>query len=312
MLSSGAIAAKETPSSASPLVRELAGRLAGLIRAGSLVAGEKLATQRLADDFGVSRSPVREALAFLAVEGLIEQRPNRGYFVRSDVTHAEGAQSDELPREARPEYRMLAEDWLHDRIPAEVTEQMLRERYGLTRAQLSDVLVRASREGWAEPKQGYGWRFLPVAKTSEAFTQIYRFRLVVEPAALLEPTFELDHTALGEQRRIQEHMLETGFARLPAERLIENGALFHEELVRMSGNSFMHMSLVRVNRMRRLFEYRAIIDRDRLSSQCTEHLQIIDALEAGDREEAARMLKLHLEKAVAKKAGSALRLDPLG
>jgi DNA-binding GntR family transcriptional regulator len=295
----------------SPLVRELAGRLDTLIRAGSLAPGDKLVTQKLADDFGVSRSPVREALVLLASEGLIEQQVNRGYFVRADAAAAAGPPNDVLPREARPEYRRLAEDWLADHIGPDVTEQMLRDRYGLTRGQVADVLGRAAREGWAERKQGYGWRLLQVAKTSEAFTQIYRFRLIIEPASLLESTFQLDRTALDEQRRIQETMLETGFARLPAERLVENGALFHEELVRMSGNSFLHMSLVRVNRMRRLFEYRAVIDRDRLSAQCTEHLQIIDALEKDDREEAARLLKRHLEKAVAKKVGSVLRLDPL-
>src|SRR3546814_15053376 len=61
--------------------------------------------------------------------------------------------------------------------------------------------------------------------------------------------------------RIQERMLETDIDRLPAERLLESGSLFHEELIRMCGNPFLHMSLVRVNRMRRLLEYRANLDR---------------------------------------------------
>ncbi|MCZ4088819.1 hypothetical protein [Sinorhizobium psoraleae] len=133
---------------------------------------------------------------------------------------------------------VLQKDWLTDRIPAEVTEQMLRERYDLTKSQVNDVLMRASREGWAERKQGYGWRFLPVAKTPEAFEQIYRFRMLIEPAAMLEPEFRLDRKIIEEQRRIQLRMLETDIERLPAERLLHNGALFHEELIKMSNNPF--------------------------------------------------------------------------
>lgn len=289
----------------SHLVMELAAKLSDLIRVGDLAVGDKLVTQKLANRFGVSRSPVREALSVLGSTGLVEQRPNRGFFVRDDAPPATVPVSELLPRESRSEYRRIAEDWLSDRIPAEVTEQMLRERYGLTRAQVTSVLVRATREGWAERKQGYGWRFLPVAKTPEAFAQIYRFRMILEPAALMEPTFHLDRDILVEQRRIQQRMLESDIQRLPAEQLIENGSTFHEELVRMSGNAFMHMTLVRLNRMRRLLEYRSTIDRERLCIQCSEHIRILDALEANDPIEASYLLKRHLGGALARKGRSA-------
>ena len=116
--------------------------------------------------------------------------------------------------------------------------------------------MRAAREGWAERKQGYGWRLLPVAQTPESFEQIYRFRMIIEPAGMLEPGFNPDPVTLSELRRVQERMLECDIDRLPAERLLENGATFHEELLRLSGNPFLHMSLVQVNRMRRLLELR--------------------------------------------------------
>ncbi|WAJ28850.1 hypothetical protein [Antarcticirhabdus aurantiaca] len=112
-------------------------------------------------------------------------------------------------------------------VAAAVSEQMLRERYVLTKAQISDILVRATREGWAERKQGYGWRLLPVAKTPKAFEQIYRFRMLIEPAAMLEPDFRVDPKIIAELRRIQERMLESDVERLPAERLLDNGSIFH-------------------------------------------------------------------------------------
>ena len=49
---------------------------------GRLAAGEHLVTQRLAERFGVSHTPVREALITLAGIGLVELLPNRGAKVR--------------------------------------------------------------------------------------------------------------------------------------------------------------------------------------------------------------------------------------
>lgn len=57
------------------------------LRAGALVQGEPLTVNDLASDFGVSATPVREALARLAGEGLVEDRRGRGYFAwRLDVS----------------------------------------------------------------------------------------------------------------------------------------------------------------------------------------------------------------------------------
>jgi DNA-binding GntR family transcriptional regulator len=51
------------------------------IASGELVAGEALDEQQLADRFGASRTPVREALRQLAVSGLVEMRARRGVVV---------------------------------------------------------------------------------------------------------------------------------------------------------------------------------------------------------------------------------------
>ncbi|MCJ2877465.1 GntR family transcriptional regulator [Rhizobium pusense] len=286
----------------SPLTANIAKEISQLIHAGELKPDEHLSTQGLADKFGVSRSPVREAMQLLFDQGFLEQKPNRGFFVSTTrIKQPENAPDDQL-QETMSDYQRLAEDWLTDRISSDVTEMMLRQRYGLTKAQLNDILMRAAREGWAERKQGYGWRFLPVAKTAEAFEQIYRFRMLIEPAAMLEPTFTLDRKIIDEQRRIQERMLETDIKNLPAERLLYNGSLFHEELIKMSGNPFYHISLVRVNRMRRLLEYRSNVDRDRLHVQCQDHLAILALLQEGDIVEASFAMRRHLGGALTQKS----------
>jgi DNA-binding FadR family transcriptional regulator len=63
----------------------VAGQLRGLIEAGSLRAGEQLPSEReLAEQLGVSRSTVREAVQFLGALGLVEIRHGSGTFVRAD------------------------------------------------------------------------------------------------------------------------------------------------------------------------------------------------------------------------------------
>lgn len=51
------------------------------IRTGRLGAGEKVVQESLAERYGVSRVPLREALATLEAEGLVDYHANRGYFV---------------------------------------------------------------------------------------------------------------------------------------------------------------------------------------------------------------------------------------
>ena len=49
---------------------------------GFLAPGSRLVERQLADELGVSRIPVREALRELASEGFVESRPRRGMVVR--------------------------------------------------------------------------------------------------------------------------------------------------------------------------------------------------------------------------------------
>lgn len=48
---------------------------------GEYAQGERLTEERLADDFGVSRNPVREALRVVAAEGFVRIVPRRGAVV---------------------------------------------------------------------------------------------------------------------------------------------------------------------------------------------------------------------------------------
>lgn len=75
-----------TPATPAPLERralylEVAERLREQIFARTLQPGAWIDEQALAADFGISRTPLREALKVLAVEGLVTMKPRRGAYV---------------------------------------------------------------------------------------------------------------------------------------------------------------------------------------------------------------------------------------
>lgn len=73
----------DTTDTASPrlLHEEGVNRLRELIMHGKLAPGSKLNERVLCEQLGISRTPLREALKYLASEGLVELLPNRGAIV---------------------------------------------------------------------------------------------------------------------------------------------------------------------------------------------------------------------------------------
>ena len=61
---------------------EILSRLRDFIVEGNLAGGERVPERQLCDMFGISRTPLREALKVLASEGLVDLLPNRGARVR--------------------------------------------------------------------------------------------------------------------------------------------------------------------------------------------------------------------------------------
>jgi len=79
-------------------VDELAATLQSRVLSGEIPSGTRLRQEALAEEFGVSRTPVREALRKLQATGLVEVRPNRGALVRVPTA-----------REIREAYEVRAE-----------------------------------------------------------------------------------------------------------------------------------------------------------------------------------------------------------
>lgn len=92
---------------------------------GKYANGDKIVEAKLADELGVSRTPVREALKQLELDGLVESLPNRGVVVKGITTQdIEDIYSIRLAIEA------IAARWSVERMEDEEIEQ-LKEIYDL-------------------------------------------------------------------------------------------------------------------------------------------------------------------------------------
>ncbi len=102
-----------------PISNNLFSELQKSIITGELKSGAKLTEQSICKKYKVSRTPVREALRQLEVEGLVETIPNRGAFV---VGFSQRDVEDMY--ELRKSYEILAVKWAILRISDEELEDL--------------------------------------------------------------------------------------------------------------------------------------------------------------------------------------------
>ena len=110
---------KATGNHGLPLAENLYAQLQMDIIKGLLPSGKKLTEQSLCEQYKVSRTPVREALRQLEIEGLVENVPNRGAFV---VGFTEQDIKDMY--ELRKTYELQAVKWAIERITDDELEEL--------------------------------------------------------------------------------------------------------------------------------------------------------------------------------------------
>jgi len=140
----------EAASERRALVDKLASDLQQRVLSGALPSGTRLRQSALAAEFGVSRTPIREALRKLQAGGLVELQPHRGALVR-------GLSAREIrdAYEVRAELEALAADLAAVRIRHDQLD-----RLRAAQAQFRESLAKtaAAREiGGPDPEQAQVW-----------------------------------------------------------------------------------------------------------------------------------------------------------
>ena len=258
--------------------------------------GNHVTEQELVDEFRISRSPVRAALSSLAEQGVFEQRPNRGYFVKLDG-HALRKLSLETPRTSEENLLgAIARDWFEKKVPESFTEAEFRRRYDLGRSVATRVLFKLWEDGIIARNRGHGWRFESTLHTKATRDESYAFRIVVEPAAIRSPTFELDRGMAELCRRHHEFVLDPVPEGTSLDTLSDIDIAFHRMIGVSSRNRFFLAAIERQNSLRRIIAY-ANWNKARMIGSCVEHMEILSAIERDEREEAAELMQHHLVSA---------------
>jgi DNA-binding GntR family transcriptional regulator len=269
--------------------------------------GRPLRAQALADQWGLSRSPVNSALALLHARGLIVHAPGQGYAVGRPFMRHQGVDPDAhlsallyqldpsgagTPPSLTDLCRAIADDRRAGVLPGTFSEAQLQSRYGLTRGRLAALLGLLQHDGWADRNAGQGWTFSSLLTSPDTLLQASRSRMLLEPAALKEPGYRLAPDALARCREAEQRIVDR---HLPsAQDLHERGVRFHQTLAAASRNRFLIDALNRIHRLRTALPHGAIQDPGRTRQQAAEHLAILDAIERGRLKNAATLLHRHL------------------
>ena len=285
------------PAKPSALQLNVAARIKEWARAQRLPSGAGLTALGMSHQLGVSRTPVRAALALLEGEGLLQREHGAGYRLCRDATTLARQDAASPVSDADRLFIAIARDRLEGKLPNELSEADLMRRYQVTRPTVLKVLTRLAEVGHVERKTGHGWAFLPLGYDADAQAESYRFRMLVEPAGLLQPDFKLDAGWCEDMRQRHEAMLAMAWQDAFSVVLFDLNAEFHEGLAAASGNRFVAMAVHQQNRLRRFVNVHWTYGAERVQVNCKEHLEILARVQNGEREVAAALMRRHLELA---------------
>ncbi|MBB2975346.1 DNA-binding GntR family transcriptional regulator [Microbacterium endophyticum] len=211
-----------TDASGHALVDEIAAKIRARIMSGDIPIGSQLRQAELATDFGVSRTPIREALRQLQTGGLIDVVPNRGAVVRVPS-----------PWEVREAYEVRAE--------------------------------------------------LEALAASRAVSRISRG--------------EIERLRTANQEMFDRSAAESDASADPSTR--RDNDVFHTTITSVSSNARLARSIDEINENfpRNVSAQLLTNDARHREENFHEHGRIIDALERGDEEAAAREMREHVLKA---------------
>lgn len=283
--------------------------IATSIRKGRLKSGTLLLEGLLADLFGVSRSPVRQALLSLHQAGLVCTFEGRGYLVgaqpgkvlRRKLEAADFKLTDEqaqAPRKTetwKSVYDQIERDLLHQSLfgTYRINELELSRHYAISRTVSSQVLTRLSLMGLVERDERYRWQ---LGQWDEArLAELYEVRRRLEPYVLMRAAEFLQPEQLdGYIERLHQAM--DLYPDMDSHQFDDLESDLHIETLGRCPNRQMLQILRRTHSLL-LSGKHILLDKSYFPDEepfFREHLSIFENLQAGRPDLAAQSMEEHL------------------
>lgn len=195
------------------LYREVADRVRNLIEQGVLMPDERISEKKLCEQFGVSRTPLREALKVMASEGLVELLPNRGARVTrltvkkvrntySVMAALEGL-SGELACQNISSEDVETIQRLHETMLGHYRNRELQPYFGVNQQIHERIIAAADNEVLEEMYNNLSQRVKRV-RYSKKMTDDFWKRAVADHEAMIDALQKRDGPMLG--RILREHL----------------------------------------------------------------------------------------------------------
>ncbi len=275
------------------LQQDLMIKVVAKLKAEQAKVGDSLNESLLAQQFEVSRTPMRAVLVYMSKLGITKAVPYKGFVLQVDAQSIEVEGDDQASRQEQLYLRLLM-DLFFGEIEAAFSEKELQERYQANRGEVQSVLRLLENDGILRRSPGYKWHLDGVLNTLERHSESYRCRLIFEPAGLLEPSWTLDRQGLENCR--DQHVKAIQYPQsVTSSELFRLSADFHELLAACSGNRFLLGNMQQHNRMRKATDLVSMHFQSSVTKSCQRRLEIIDLVLEGNNTEASNKLALLLE-----------------
>ena len=277
-------------SSITKLQRDLLFKIVTQLKAENAKAGSSLIESSLAQQFEVSRTPMRAVLNHLSEQGVTKSVPYKGFVLQVDAIDIELAAQDNQVQERQEKlYLRLLMDLFFGDLGDSFSENELQQRYDASRGEVQSVLRLLESDAIFRRSPGYKWQVDGVLNTLERHTESYRCRLIFEPAGLLEPTWQLKHAELEACRESHIQAIKKPES-VSASQLFTLSATFHEVLASSSGNRFLLGMMQQQNRMRKATDLVSMHIQSSVIRSCQRRLDIMNLVFEGDNQGASEKL----------------------
>jgi DNA-binding GntR family transcriptional regulator len=185
---------------------------------------------------------------------------------------------------------IVSMDIYRNRSDIRLDERQLAQDFGISRTPVREAMAQLEREGFVRsvPRRGV----YVVRKTKKEVIELITAWAALEGMAARLITERATDEEISALRKMFA-TFEDGRARAHLDEYSDVNIEFHQSIIRMSGNSVLFDLAENLFTHMRMIRRKTIGEKDRVDRSISDHMNIIEALEARDTARAERLVRDH-------------------